>query len=158
MTFLQWRLASLLRPVFTEAITKVMSQNNSAHSERQRQEGALIFVVDDEPMLLELATVVLEPLGYKIKTFRDPQVAIREFGLAKPRPALLVTDYAMHTMSGLDLIAACRQLDPKQKILLLSGTVDEQIYRNVAAKPDRFLGKPYQAKQLVDAVKALLPE
>jgi len=109
-------------------------------------------------MLLELATVVLEPLGYQIKTFRDPDVALRTFAASQKRPALLITDYAMHTMSGLDLIAACRRLQPLQKILLLSGTVDEEIYDNVPAKPDRFLAKPYLAKQLIEAVKSLVPE
>ena len=61
-------------------------------------------------------------------------------------------------MNGLDLIAACRRLQPRQRILLLSGTVYEHIYSNVAAKPDRFLGKPYQAKQLIEAVRTLLPD
>jgi len=135
-----------------------MNQNTSAKSAGPQPGRALIYVVDDEPMLLELATVVLEPLGYKIQTFRDPETAIRTFTAAEPRPSLIITDYAMHTMNGLDLIAACRRLQPRQKILLLSGTVDEHIYSNVPAKPDRFLGKPYQAKQLVEAVRTLLPD
>jgi len=135
-----------------------MIKNNTTNSAGSQQGRALIYVVDDEPMLLELATVVLEPLGYQIKTFRDPDTAIRAFTTAEPRPALVITDYAMHTMNGLDLIAACRRLQPRQKILLLSGTVDEHVYSNVPAKPDRFLGKPYQAKQLIEVVKALLPD
>jgi len=135
-----------------------MIKNNTTNSASSQQGRALIYVVDDEPMLLELATVVLEPLGYQIKTFRDPDTAIRAFTTAEPRPALVITDYAMHTMNGLDLIAACRRLQPRQKILLLSGTVDEHVYSNVPAKPDRFLGKPYQAKQLIEVVKALLPD
>jgi len=135
-----------------------MIKNNTTNSAGSQQGRALIYVVDDEPMLLELATVVLEPLGYQIKTFRGPDTAIRAFTTAEPRPALVITDYAMHTMNGLDLIAACRRLQPRQKILLLSGTVDEHVYSNVPAKPDRFLGKPYQAKQLIEVVKALLPD
>jgi len=135
-----------------------MIKNNTTNPAGLQQGRALIYVVDDEPMLLELATVVLEPLGYQIKTFRDPDTAIRAFTTAEPRPALVITDYAMHTMNGLDLIAACRRLQPRQKILLLSGTVDEHVYSNVPAKPDRFLGKPYQAKQLIEVVKALLPD
>ena len=116
----------------------------------------LIFVVDDEPMLLELASVVLEPLGYAIKTFRDPKQALRAYTDADPRPALLITDYAMHLMTGMELITACRRLQPQQKILLISGTVDEKVYRHSPVKPDRFLAKPYQAKQLVEAVKSLI--
>ena len=126
-----------------------MSQNTSANSAGQQAGRALIYVIDDEPMLLELATVVLEPLGYQIRTFRDPETAIRAFTAAEPRPGLIITDYAMHTMNGLDLIAACRRLQPRQRILLLSGTVDEHIYSNVAAKPDRF----FRRAQLVCLVR-----
>src|SRR5208283_670318 len=32
-----------------------------------------IFVVDDEPMLLEMAVMILEPLKFNVRTFRDPQ-------------------------------------------------------------------------------------
>jgi CheY-like chemotaxis protein len=64
----------------------------------------------------------------------------------------------MHEMTGLDLVAACRQIQPKQKALLVSGTVEEDIYHNAAMKPDRFLAKPYQAKQLIDAVETLLAD
>ncbi len=135
-----------------------MNQPVAANSKARAQEKALIYVVDDEPMLLELATVVLEPIGYQVKTFRDPDTAIRSFAAERRHPALVITDYAMHTMNGMELIAACRKLESRQKILLLSGTVDEQIYNDMPVKPDRFLAKPYQAKQLVEAVKALLPD
>jgi NAD(P)-dependent dehydrogenase (short-subunit alcohol dehydrogenase family) len=83
----------------------------------------LIYIVDDEVMILELATVLLEPLGYAVATFRDPAQALSALAAAAPRPALIVTDYAMHTMDGMELIAQCRQLVPQQKIALISGTV-----------------------------------
>ena len=119
--------------------------------------GGEIYVVDDEPMLLELATVILQPLGYRIKTFRTPEAAISEFKSAESPPALIITDYAMHTMNGLELIEACRRIQPAQKTLLLSGTVGPDIYHSTPTQPDHFLAKPYQAKQLVDAVKSMLP-
>lgn len=121
-------------------------------------ERPLIFAVDDEPMLLELVALVLEPLGYRVRTFRDPDKAVRAFGLTNPPPALIVTDYAMHTLTGMDLIVACRRINPRQKIILVSGTVDETIFRNSEQKPDRFLAKPFQAGQLGDLVRAVLAE
>jgi len=120
--------------------------------------GALIYVVDDEPMLLELASVVLEPLGYTLETFRGAESALQAFKAAEPPPALVITDYAMHTMTGMELVVACRQIRPRQKTLLVSGTVGVEIFRDAPVKPDRFLAKPYQAKQLIDAVKALLAD
>lgn len=127
--------------------------NNSAQTNHHR---ALIYVVDDEPMLLELASVILEPLGFGVKTFRDPDSAIATFTSANPPPALVITDYSMHSTNGMDLIKACRRVHPRQRILLVSGTVDEHIYRDSPMKPDRFLAKPYQAKQLVEVVESLL--
>lgn len=109
-----------------------------------------VFVVDDEPMLLDLAAAILQPLGFEVRTFRDPKVALREFTASQPD--VLVTDYAMGEMSGLDLVRECRRVRPSQKIMLLSGTVDENIYANSTAKPDRFLAKPYQVRDFVDAV------
>ena len=118
----------------------------------------VVFVVDDEPMLLELNTLILAPLGFRVRTFRDPDTAVRTFALSDPRPVLIVTDYAMHGMNGLDLITAWRRVNPGQKIIMVSGTVDETIFRHAAEKPDRFLAKPYQGKQLTDLVRTLLAE
>jgi len=112
-----------------------------------------IFVVDDEPMLLELATAILQPIGFNVRTYRDPQVALREFPAAKP--AVLVTDYAMGGMNGLDLLLQCRQINPQQKVLLVSGTVDENIFADAVAKPNAFLAKPYLVREFIAIVKSL---
>ena len=66
------------------------------------------------------------------------------------------TDFAMHAMNGMDLIRECRRISPEQKILLVSGTVDEAVYRDSPFKPDDFLAKPYPARQLADSVQSLL--
>lgn len=107
-------------------------------------------------MLLELATLILQPLGYEVQTFRDPARALLSFTSSRPRPDLLITDYSMHRMDGLGLIEACRRLEPQQKVLLVSGTVGPEITEQARAKPDRFLAKPYQANQLIDLVQSLL--
>ena len=120
-----------------------------------KQAPVTIFVVDDEPMLLEMAVMILEPLNFRVRTFRDPQTALSEFSAANPRPALIVTDYAMHSMTGMDLIRECRRIHPKQKTILLSGTVDESIYTKAEVKPDRFLAKPYQVSDFVTLVQSL---
>jgi CheY-like chemotaxis protein len=116
----------------------------------------LVYVVDDEPLLIELAVALLEPAGYRVQTFLTPVSALQAFSDAEERPAVLVTDYAMHDMTGLDLIRECRQIEPRQKVLMVSGTVDESIYRHSRVKPDLFLPKPYQARQFLQAVESLL--
>jgi DNA-binding response OmpR family regulator len=127
-----------------------MSQSSFNDSDKA---AVKIFVVDDEPMLLDLAAAILQPHGFKVWTFRDPQLALEEFSAI--RPEILVTDYAMGSMNGMDLVVQCRRLNPKQKIILLSGTVDESIYADIPHKPDRFLAKPYQVHQFVELIRAL---
>jgi len=116
----------------------------------------LIYIVDDEAMLLELASLILQPLGYDVQTFREPSRALRSFTESRKRPALLITDYSMHGMDGLSLIDACRRVEPQRKTLLISGTVGPEISLQSQVKPDRFLAKPYQAKELVEVVQSLL--
>jgi DNA-binding response OmpR family regulator len=113
-----------------------------------------VFVVDDEPMLLELAEAILKPLGYQVRTFRDPELALKEFPAAQPE--VVITDYAMGRMSGMDLIRECRRLNPRQKMILLSGTVDEHVFADAPVKPDQFLTKPYQIQELAERVRSLI--
>jgi two-component system cell cycle sensor histidine kinase/response regulator CckA len=133
-----------------------MTEPQATITRSMRGTNPLVYVVDDEAMLLELATVILEPLGCEIVTFRDPDTALTNFTKAQPRPDLLITDYAMHSMNGMDLIQQCRRVEPRQKILLVSGTVGPEIYGQAASRPDRFLAKPYHARQLIDLVKTML--
>ena len=118
--------------------------------------GPVVFVVDDEPMLLELAGAILKPLGCDVRTFRDPELALKEFPVA--RPDLIITDYAMGRMSGMDLVRECRRSHPAQKIILLSGTVDEQVFADAPVKPNLFISKPYQIRDFSESVKKLLAE
>jgi CheY-like chemotaxis protein len=114
---------------------------------------ATIFVVDDEPMVLDLAAMILDPLCFTVRTFSDPKKALEKFKEA--RPDLVVTDYAMGEMNGMDLTRECRRVYPRQKVLLVSGTVDESVYTNESVKPDQFLAKPFQISEFVEAVQML---
>ena len=117
---------------------------------------ATVFVVDDEPLLLELAALTIEPLGYQVRTFVDPETALREF--SADRPDLVITDYAMGRMSGMDLIRECRRLNPDQKIILISGTVDEYVFADARVLPNRFIGKPYQLSDFSNCIAEVLAQ
>ena len=113
-----------------------------------------IFVVDDEPLLLDLAETILSPLGCKVRTFTDPEKALKEF--PDDDPVVVMTDYAMGRMSGMDLIRECRRLNPQQKTILISGTVDGEVFAGAAVKPDVFVAKPYDVNKLVDMVRTMI--
>jgi DNA-binding NtrC family response regulator len=107
-------------------------------------------------MLLNLAETILGAAGFRVHLFHDPKKALSEYVAAKPPPDVVITDYAMAGMSGLDLIRECKRLNPQQKTILLSGTVNESIYANSPIKPDHFLTKPYQIHKLVEVTLSLV--
>ncbi len=116
----------------------------------------LVYLVDDEPLLLELAEMVLEGNGYQFAKFQDPTEAWNCFAAADPGPALLITDYAMQSMNGVELILKCKTLRPHLKTILISGTVDEGILRDAPVKIDHFLRKPYRTTELGEVVRTVL--
>jgi DNA-binding NtrC family response regulator len=120
-----------------------------------RARKTLLYLVDDEPLLLDLAEATLQD-HYLVRKFQDPEEAWKAFGKDSPKPALLITDYAMGKMNGLDLIARCKNACPELKTMLLSGTAGAEIVLNSSVKVERFLGKPYSPQTLVDMVKQVL--
>jgi len=132
-----------------------MTITKSEPSTSSPRNAKLIFVVDDEPMLLELASVILEPAGYTLRCFRDPASALQAYADATEKPELVITDYAMHEMSGSELIGGVRRMSPEQKVLMVSGTIEEVGLPLDNRKPDDFLPKPYRAADLIAAVKKL---
>lgn len=113
-----------------------------------------VFVVDDEVLLLDLAEALLTPLGCNVRKFANPEDALRAFPQAAP--AVVVTDYAMGRMNGMDLIRECRRLNPRQKAILISGTVDGEVFAGAPVRPDAFVAKPYDISQLVSIVREMI--
>src|SRR5262245_32304583 len=63
-----------------------------------KSSNELVFIVDDEALLGQLAETLLSEAGYRTRTFLDPEDVLREIRDDGERPALLVTDYVMGTM------------------------------------------------------------
>lgn len=117
---------------------------------------SLIYVVDDEAMIVTLIEAILAPAGYRLELFRDPKVLLQRLAETKQKPQLLISDFAMGAVNGLELIQRARAAHPTLRTLLISGTVDERFARLGAVQPDRFLAKPFQSRTLIDAVTSVL--
>ena len=129
-----------------------MSQTNQTAPKK----APLIYLVDDQPLLLDLAEMSLLSGGYKLKKFLDPEAALESFLDACPKPALLITDYAMGKMNGLELVERCKAVKPDLKSILVSGTAGAEIMMDSDIKVDRFVGKPYLPTNLAEMVRRVL--
>jgi CheY-like chemotaxis protein len=96
-------------------------RKNSSTSARTAALGS-ILLVDDNKLGLSARKSVLEELGHKIATASNGVDALEQFGDAKFD--LVVTDYKMPRMNGLELIVGLRKIAPDLPVILISGFVD----------------------------------
>jgi len=132
----------------------IQPTNNRPQPGRKRK--PLVYIVDDEALLLDLAELALKTDGYTLKKFQDPEKALKSFLAARAKPDLLISDYAMGKMNGLELIEKCKQDHPALKTILVSGTMGVEIILDAPVKVDRFMGKPYQSANLAELVRRVL--
>ncbi|HQT80456.1 MAG TPA: response regulator [Rhodopila sp.] len=132
----------------------VSDDNAPATRETAPMPGRLrILLVDDDPLVVANATAMLEDLGYdEVSSAASGHEALRMLRQDDDFD-LLLTDYMMPGMSGVQLATQARALYPDLPVLLASGFADLDA---VLGTHWQRLRKPYSLKMLADAL-ALLP-
>jgi len=85
-------------------------------------QGALILLVDDNPHGLVARRTVLEELGYSIRTATNGEEALQQ--LSQHQVDLVITDFRMPNMDGVELISQIRKQRADMPVILLSGFVE----------------------------------
>jgi two-component system cell cycle sensor histidine kinase/response regulator CckA len=133
-----------------------MSVSKKGGAPAKKKQPPLIYVVDDEPMIGEVVEAILQLEGYRTRVFTSPDQAMLCVQKKEDDPALLLTDFVMPGLNGMELIEHCKKVKPNLKTILFSGNFGQDIMNYYPVKPDRFLSKPFQPKILTDLVKAVL--
>ena len=133
-----------------------MTEDGTGGNPQNGGTAPLIYVVDDQEMVVMVVMELLKLQNFPTRTFQDPQEALQAFAEANPRPQLLLTDYVMEQMNGMELIDRCKKIDPNLKTILYSGSVGTEIIEDYGTKPDRFLGKPFKPTVLIAMVNEVL--
>jgi len=114
-----------------------------------------ILVVDDESPILSVVSLKLRNAGFRVLTASDGQealdIALRE------RPDLLITDYQMPLLSGLELCQKIRQANASIPAILLTARTHNLKPANTAnCGILRTVSKPFSPRQLLATVQEVL--
>ncbi len=113
-----------------------------------------IVIVDDESLILKYITTLLVSKGYKVTGFNNSEEAL-EFCKNNPKNFdLLITDYTMPNMTGIELAKALKQKNINVPVILSSGFHDEQVMVDETIM--QLLPKPYEPEALWKAVRQTL--
>jgi len=116
-----------------------------------------ILLVDDEKYVRESLYTVLEREGYEVLASSNGPDALSIFRLSVRPIELLVTDYNLPEMSGLELARECSRLSGELKVLYVSGSrPDEELRADLQAGQRGFLAKPFRAGDLLRKARELI--
>jgi CheY-like chemotaxis protein len=116
---------------------------------------AKILVVDDSGYARRILRQALEPLGHDVVEAGSGMAGLEAF--AVQAPDLVLLDLTMEDLGGLEVLTRLRELDPAARVIVVSADIQRSTSREAsAAGAFRFLGKPAEPEELIEAVNAAL--
>ena len=117
-----------------------------------------IVVVDDEPTIVQMCLKVLSEQGHAVQGFSNTREALSYLG-GGPSVDLLIVDYKMPELNGLEFIERAWGLHPKMRVVMITayGT-RELIGRASDTGVHGIVLKPFTAAELSRGIKTALGE
>jgi CheY-like chemotaxis protein len=114
-------------------------------------------VVDDEPIIRDLARIALEKGGFRVLEARNGLEAVDVFRAGRETVDLVLLDMTMPRMDGAEAFRLIRGLAPGVRVLLISGDTQKESMEALAdLPPDGFLQKPFRMPHLVLKAREIL--
>ncbi len=117
----------------------------------------LILLVDDEEIVLDVASAMLEALGYRVITAKSGSEAIDLYRKKGSHIDLVIMDMIMPRMGGGELFDALKDINPDVRILLSSGYSIDGKAREIMNKGcNGFIQKPFKLDDLSQKIREIL--
>ena len=116
-----------------------------------------ILLVDDEPEVLETTKWAFEMNGYQVFTAKSGEEGLQ--CIQTHHPHVLLIDYKLPKMSGIELLKEARALDPTGAVIIITGLTHQSEEIEAECKQlgaFAFLRKPLQIDAVLQAVKEAL--
>ncbi|GAB6095565.1 hypothetical protein JCM14469_18170 [Desulfatiferula olefinivorans] len=119
--------------------------------------GETIVIIEDDPTLLELCTMMLDQLGYTVLAAGSPTDALDLIRTHEGPIDLIITDVIMPGMNGRELADRIESLRPGIRRLFMSGyTADAITHQGVLEVGVHFIQKPFGLKPLAVKIRETL--
>lgn len=116
--------------------------------------GELILMVDDEAHIIELARLYFEREGFRVSAVGDGEAALE--AVPRENPALVVLDVMLPKLDGFEV---CKRVRAKSEVPIIMLTArDDDLDKIIGLElgADDYLTKPFNPRELVARVKAIL--
>ena len=115
---------------------------------------SFVAVVDDEDDLVQLYKDALSQIrGIKVFAFTDSNLALEHFNINHDNYFLVISDFRMSGMNGIELLDLIRKTDPRVKRFLISAFEVEDFLVQNCGCVDKFLQKPIKITELIREVQ-----
>jgi len=108
------------------------------------------MLVDDDPVVLEVAEMILVEAGFSVFTARNAIEAMGLLDVYGDAIRVVVTDVNMPEMTGFELAERLATSHAAVRVIFMSG--NSSIARDLCAK-DSFIAKPFGSKALTEKVR-----
>jgi two-component system, cell cycle sensor histidine kinase and response regulator CckA len=116
-----------------------------------------ILLVDDEEMILAVATDLLETLGYRVITAKGGLAALSVYADRGKEIDLVLLDLIMPDQSGKETFAQLKAMDPRVRVLLSSGySLDDEAAAILQKGCKGFIQKPFDLEHLSNKIREVL--
>jgi DNA-binding NtrC family response regulator len=116
-----------------------------------------VLLVDDEEVVLDVGTRMLQRIGFTVLSAGNGKEALRIYSENKDRIELVVLDMVMPDMGGKVVFDRMKQLNSKVKVLLASGySLNDEAAEIMRNGCDGFIQKPYNLRALTAKIDQIL--
>ena len=113
-----------------------------------------ILVVDDDPAISEMLTLVLQAEGFATVAVMDGADAVAT--AEREQPDLILLDLMLPGMNGIDICKAIRQKSSVPIVMLTAKTDTVDVVLGLESGADDYVNKPFKPKELVARIRARL--
>ncbi len=114
-----------------------------------------ILIIDDDQMILMILKQTLTKAGYRILTAISGEEGINQ--LANSQTDLVLTDYLMPGMTGIEVLSVIKQNYPAMPVIMLTAHGDIALtIKAIQLGAEDFIEKPIHSRELVEVIKRTL--